>query len=144
MERTIRIGCLALWLGLAWAVPATADNRDLSPESIDSAMRVDAEGLIDLHTEHPELLIIDARLAGDRKFGYIEDSISLPDTETSCDTLSTFIPEPDSLVAFYCNGPKCGRSANSVRIAVRCGYRKVYWFRGGIEEWSAKQYPLLR
>jgi rhodanese-related sulfurtransferase len=47
-------------------------------------------------------------------------------------------------VIFYCNGVRCDRSGRAVRIAVACGYRDVYWFRGGIEEWRVKQFPLIQ
>ena len=135
--------CLAGLSVLATANPLDT-GRDISPQTISGVVRVDADGLLGLYADKAGLTVIDARIAGDRKFGYIENSVSLPDTDTTCDTLAQTIPTLDSPVAFYCNGPKCGRSANSARIAVQCGYQQIFWFRGGIEEWTARQYPLLK
>ncbi len=143
LSRLLLVACLA-----ATTAPASENDLDtgkvVSPESIEGSIRVDAEGVLELINKFPQLVMIDARIPGDRKFGYIESSISLPNTETRCETLAGVIPATDNPVVFYCNGSKCGRSAKNTRIAVQCGYRQIYWFRGGIEEWSAMQFPLLR
>jgi rhodanese-related sulfurtransferase len=52
------------------------------------------------------------------------------------------IPEKTGTVIFYCNGPRCRRSDNAVMIAAECGYRNLYWFRGGMEAWRADAYPV--
>ena len=113
------------------------------PEQIPGVKRVDAESLIDLAAKLPKLIIIDARIAGDRKMGYIENSVSLPDAKTNCKSLAKIIPSKTTPVLFYCNGVKCGRSVVATRIALQCGYKPIYWFRGGFEEWRAKQFPFI-
>lgn len=40
-------------------------------------------------------------------------------------------------VAFFCAGPRCWLSYNAALRAVRLGYRRVLWYRGGIEAWGA-------
>ena len=89
-------------------------------------------------------IIIDSRISSDRKLGYIPGSISLPDTDTNCESLARLIPEKSDPVVFYCNGPKCRRSDIAVVIAVDCGYTSIYWFRGGIEAWRANNYPIAK
>jgi rhodanese-related sulfurtransferase len=54
------------------------------------------------------------------------------------------IPSRDHPVVFYCNGIRCGRSREAAQIARGCGFRNVYWFRGGFEEWLAQGYPYLK
>ena len=117
---------------------------DKSPESIEGTTKVSAEGFIELVDSVPDLIVIDSRIPGDRKQGYVEGSISLPDVETNCKTLASSIPSKKSAALFYCNGVKCGRSAKAVKIALSCGYNNIYWFRGGFEEWLAKGYPYLQ
>lgn len=117
---------------------------ETSPESIDGTTKVDAEAFIGLFDEIPNLTIIDSRIPGDRKQGFIEGSISLPDVDTTCESLSKFISKKDSPSLFYCNGVKCGRSAKAIEIALSCGYSNIYWFRGGFEEWLDKGYPYLQ
>lgn len=114
-----------------------------SPVQIEGATPVSAEQMIKLAAEQPELVIIDSRVSVNRKHGYIEGSQSLPDTDTTCRSLKEFIASKTTPAAFYCNGVKCGRSAKAVKIAVDCGYRNLYWFRGGFEEWKQKNFPYL-
>ena len=151
MAESMKINMLALTIRLFAATsPVFADHAGLepapvvSPGEISGALRIDAERLLDLYAQIDDLTVIDARIESDRKNGYIENSISLPDIRTDCQALAQWIPSVHHPVAFYCNGPKCGRSARSAAIAVQCGYDQVYWFRGGIEEWTQKQYPLIR
>jgi rhodanese-related sulfurtransferase len=32
----------------------------------------------------------------------------------------------------------------AARIAVAEGYNKIYWFRGGMEEWEGKGLPVVK
>lgn len=114
-----------------------------SPAQIDGTTRISAEELIILAGEHADLVLIDSRISANRKHGYIEGSLSLPNTETTCETLGEHIPSHETPVAFYCNGVKCGRSAKAASIAVDCGYSNLYWFRGGFDEWKQKRFPYL-
>jgi rhodanese-related sulfurtransferase len=123
---------------------AAQGGRYTSPDTIDGSITIDAEGLIELVDENETQIIIDSRISSDRKQGYIPGSISLPDTETDCVSLSGLIPEKTDPVVFYCNGPKCRRSDNAVVIALDCGYTNIYWFRGGIEAWRASNYPIAK
>lgn len=133
----------ALWC-LAVSTRSFAAEEIVSPDDIPGSEKVDAEQLISLVDKVPQLIIIDSRIASDRIQGHIEGSISLPDEKTTCDTLHQHAPDSDSAVLFYCNGPKCGRSAVAVNVALQCGYKNVYWFRGGFEEWKKKKYPYIK
>lgn len=120
-----------------------AKESTLSPDFINGAIIIAAETLIKYAEQTPELVIIDSRLSSDRQQGFIEGSFNLPDSKTSCSTLSNIIASKDIPVIFYCNGPKCGRSSVAVKISLLCGYKNIYWFRGGFEEWKQKNYPYI-
>ena len=113
------------------------------PEAIDGAKVISAESLLDEVMEHSELVIIDARNGADREQGYIEGSVSLPDTDTDCHSLANIVSSYDTPAMFYCNGVRCERSANAIHKAVACGYKKIYWLRGGFNEWKTKGFPYL-
>ena len=115
-----------------------------TPLLIPGTIKVSAEDVLDLAEKIPNLLIIDARIHSDRRQGYIEGSISLPDIETTCASLTKIIPKKKSPILFYCNGVKCGRSVISSKTALKCGYDNIYWFRGGYEEWQAKHFPFIK
>lgn len=132
-------------LGTAALLPVPAVGSGFTtPEAIEGVTEVDAEGLIELFIRTPGLVVIDSRIRADRKDGFIEGSLSLPDEETDCTTLAAHVPAPDIPVLFYCNGVRCARSGNAARIAYACGYTHIYWFRTGMEEWRRQQYPLVR
>lgn len=122
---------------------AAAEKKTPSPKFIPGSTIVDSEGVIKLVMSTPNVTIIDARIKSDRKQGYIEGSVSLPNINTTCDTLAKIVEKKSTPTLYYCNGVKCGRSAKSVKIALDCGYNNIYWFRGGYEEWQAKGYPVL-
>lgn len=131
-----------LLLGLIMTQGALA-AKIVSPDHIEGTTLVNAEQVIDLASSTPNLFIIDSRIPSDRQHGYIEGSTNLADTETNCDSLATLVPDLKTPTLMYCNGPKCGRSATAAKIALSCGYRTIYWFRGGFEEWLAKGYPVI-
>jgi len=117
---------------------------ETSPVNIPNTTKVTAEQLIELANAYPELVIIDSRIAGDRKKGYIEGSISLPNTLTDCVSLNKHINKKSIPSLYYCNGIKCGRSVKAIEIAQTCGYTNIYWFRGGFEEWLSKDLPYIK
>ena len=113
-----------------------------APEFIDGTKRVSAEEVVELATNTPDLIIIDARKTSDRESaGWIEGSVGLPDYDTSAESLAKHVPSKTTPVLFYCNGVKCGRSVKSSNVAVDSGYKNIYWFRGGWEEWTEKGMP---
>ena len=123
-------------------VASTAFAESKAPEFIDGTKRVSAEEVIEIATNTPDLVIIDARKTSDRDAaGWIEGSVGLPDYDTNAESLAKHIPSKATPVLFYCNGVKCGRSVKSSRQAVELGYKNIYWFRGGWEEWTEKGMP---
>lgn len=133
-----------LFFALILSFASTAWAGEKSPLTIPGSTKVDAEQLIDLVESTPELILIDSRMASDRQHGYLEGSISLPDEQTTCETLAAAVPIPVAPVLFYCNGANCVRSAAAVTMALGCHFTQVYWFRGGFEEWKHKGYPYVR
>lgn len=137
---TILAGFAAIFMFVSSSVYA----GETTPESLSGTTRVTAEDLIDLVGKLDNLVIIDARKSSDRQKGYIEGSIGLPNTETSPEALAKHVSSKSTPVLFYCNGVKCGRSVKSAKIALADGYTKIYWFRGGWDEWTAKGMPVTK
>lgn len=46
-------------------------------------------------------------------------------------------------LAFYCEA-QCWMSWNAAKRALGYGYRSVYWFPGGVQEWIAAGFPTMR
>lgn len=135
------------WAGLLICLllplPAAAGKISV-PESIEGVSTLDAEGVIGLAERLPDLVILDSRQRMDRRQGYVQGSVSMPDVETICDSPRTLLPMAATPALFYCNGIHCGRSVIAIEIAKGCGCTQLYWFRGGFEEWKRKDSPFLQ
>jgi rhodanese-related sulfurtransferase len=129
---------------IAEEIPNLAKPKIIVPEKISGVTTLSAEQVLEtLMSEHSPLLV-DARIKQDRDYGYIESSISLPDIDTNCDSLTKIVSvDKNSPIIFYCNGVQCGRSVVSIKIARSCGYHRLSWFKGGFSEWKEKGYQYI-
>lgn len=50
--------------------------------------------------------------------------------------------DKDKPLLLYCHHTRCHLSYNGTLRATQAGYRKVFWLRGGNDEWVAAGYPL--
>lgn len=133
-------------MALFVAARAFAADRPLpvqAPESIPLAVTIDAENLIELYQSVPELKIIDSRHREDHVQGYIETSSSLPLVDTDCDALAKLARDKQQALVFYCNGNTADASIAAIQIASSCGYKRLFWLRGGFVEWEDKDYPYV-
>lgn len=133
---------LALFL-LHLAFPSHAD-KPLAPESIPGTTRVNAEQAVELILANPKMVIIDSRHAEEFVKGHIEGAINLLDSDTSPETLAKHLASKEAPVLLYCNGERCLRSSHAAKTAVNVGYKRVYWFRGGLAEWVEKKMPITK
>lgn len=132
-----------LLLLLCFALPAWADKA-IAPDSLPGTIRVGAEETIALIQNEPNLVIIDSRRNDEHLKGHIAGSVSLLDAEMTADKLAGHAPDKNTPLLFYCNGERCLRSSNAASQAVAWGYRRVYWFRGGWQEWIEKELPVAK
>ena len=130
-------------IAIAVEAPNLAKKKVIVPEAITGVKTVTAEQVITSLTSDNAPILIDARIKKDRNYGYIESSISLPDIETNCSTLSGITQDKERHLMFYCNGVQCGRSVISIKVARSCGYHNLSWFKGGFAEWKEKDYQYM-
>ena len=144
--RFARMG-LAVFSTLAMITTSAAIAADRSlqqaPASLAVAITIDSENLIELYHSVPDLKIIDSRHHEDFRQGYIETSTSLPLRNTNCASLKKLTKSKDQALVFYCNGSLANASIDAIEIASSCGYKRLFWFRGGYVEWTDKDYPYL-
>ena len=75
-------------------------------------------------------------------FVSIQGSISLPYTQTTPDAMAKLVPDKLTPVVFYCDGLSCPHSMKAIKKAVSYGFVNIFWFRGGISEWTKKGFPI--
>ena len=107
------------------------------------AITIDSEHLIELYQSFPGLLIIDSRHQSDHALGHIETSVNLPLSRTNCKTLKELAKSPEQAMVFYSNNKESSASIEAIRIALGCGYDRLFWLRGGFVEWKEKDYPYV-
>ncbi|MCX8084657.1 MAG: rhodanese-like domain-containing protein [Calditerrivibrio sp.] len=98
-------------------------------------IEIDYNELLELRKK--EHCLVDSRGRSSFAKFHIDGAINIPDDEFS--ELMHFLPTSyDIPLIFYCKNPHCVLSPNSARKAISLGYKNVYLFSGGLEEWIRK------
>lgn len=124
-------------------VPRLGISGSVVPENIPGVETLSASSLVLLAQGVDDLKLIDARLPADRYNGFVEDSILLADIDNVCASLDSVVTTKEQALVFYSNGIHCARSVRAVNRALDCGYSRVYWLRGGFDEWRRSDFPYL-
>jgi rhodanese-related sulfurtransferase len=91
---------------------------------------------------------VDTRNEAEFKAGHVPGAVLVPYHEKSAKEvdfdagkdsfeLAKLGPDRNAPLVFACNGPECWKSYKASQAAIKAGYRKVYWFRGGFPEWRS-------
>lgn len=107
----------------------------VDPDMVAQLMKAGAI-FIDTRTE-PEFKT--GRVPGARLVPYVEKSPKDADFDPGLDQfdLGKLPQERDAALIFACNGAECWKSFKASHAALRAGYKRVYWFRGGFPAWRA-------
>lgn len=125
---------------LVFSLSAVAEEDKVSPLQIDGAVTVDAAEAKKLFDA--EAVIVDVRTDKDWDAGRIPGAVHLElKSRFTEEALLAEVGKNDD-VMIYCNGSKCLRSSEASSMAVEWGFKKVYFFRGGIPEWKAANLPI--
>jgi len=133
---------------LVAAAPAFANE---TPSSLKGAEIVDAAKAKSLMDGGAKL--IDTRVANEYAEAHIKGATNVPykeksakaaDFDASLDSFDvTKLPaDKNAAIITQCNGAECWKSYKGAAAAIKAGYKKVYWFRGGLPEWKAKGLPV--
>jgi PQQ-dependent catabolism-associated CXXCW motif protein len=72
------------------------------------------------------------------EYGTFDDNIQLRLKEELTELTNGNLDMP---LVFFCIGATCWESYNAALRAIKLGYTKVYWYRGGISSWQAAHRP---
>ena len=132
-----------LVLGLTLSFAALAANPDYrSPEQVEGATAIDVDEARRLHGQG--VVFVDVRNPRLYARRHVPGAVHL-------DLKDRFTPETlgavvarDQPFVVYCSGVKCSRSWRAAARAVKWGYTRVYYFRGGIVDWRDAGLPMGR
>jgi rhodanese-related sulfurtransferase/ABC-type phosphate/phosphonate transport system substrate-binding protein len=137
----------------AQAVVHTADDYKyvatlgyFTPRLLPGATVVDAKAVAQLL--QGGATYVDTRTDAEFKAGHVPGAVLVPyveksakeaDFDASLDKfeVSRLGPDKAAALVFACNGAECWKSYKASHAAIKAGYSKVHWFRGGFPEWRS-------
>lgn len=90
-------------------------------------------------------IFVDARPPEEFSKGRVKNSFNIPmgDEEKYYRDFSEFCPANSGIdIVVYCDGKDCHASLSVAKFLKKKGYKKVYVFTGGWEEWMEADYPI--
>ena len=97
-------------------------------------------------------VFVDARVAAEYAEKHVKGAINAVYKETyprvaKTDPADAFDiaklpPDKAKPLVFYCNGSPCWKGYKGAEVAIKSGYKQVYWFRDGVPAWVAKGFPV--
>lgn len=96
--------------------------------------------------------VIDTRVAAEYAEKTIKGAKSVPYKEKSAKDvgfdasqdqfdLSKLPADKAAPIVFFCNAGECWKSYKASVVAIKAGYSKINWFRGGMPEWVKAGLP---
>ncbi len=141
----------AAWISGAALMMATGlAQATETPAKLDGATLATADKVKELMGKGAT--VVDTRVANEYADSHIKGAINVPykeksakaaDFDASQDSwdMSKIPADKGAHLVLYCNAGECWKSYKSAKMAVKAGYKNVYWFRGGMPEWKSKGFP---
>ncbi len=82
-----------------------------------------------------------SHVPGAKWLPYIEKSAKDTDYDSALDSfdINKLPANKAAALVFACNGAECWKSYKASHAALKAGYSKVFWFRGGLPEWRTAE-----
>ncbi len=118
----------------------TAGNDETSAESFKEPIAINLKQAYELYKK--DIVFLDARENEDYKEGHIKNALNLPyyDFDSYKQILNS-IPQNSTIVT-YCAGTDCDLSILLGKQLFESGYKKIYIFFGGWNDWLNANYPI--
>ena len=128
-----------------------ASMLNTTPKELAGAHVIEAKQASDLIAKG--VIVIDARNEAEYLEGRVKGALLVPYQEVSAKEvgfdasedkfdLSKLPQDKNAAMLLYCDGTPCWKSYKASVMAIRDGYKNIYWFRGGYPEWKAAGYPV--
>lgn len=128
---------LAIALGLTLALPVIAGV--ISPKTIAGAKTVNAKQAKKLFDRG--VIFIDVRKDKPFAAGRVPDAVHITFKKFRKKTLGEHV-KLNQPVVIYSGGHESLEASRVVRLAVKWGYKKVYYYRDGFPSWKKSGYPV--
>ncbi len=89
-----------------------------------------------------KMVLIDARTPEEYREAHIIGAVNIP--EKDFEKAAAQLPaDKDTLLVFYCNGVKCGKSKRVAQKVEPLGYTAILIYKEGIPVWEERNLPLV-
>jgi rhodanese-related sulfurtransferase len=119
---------------------STTFAAGVSPQTINGATTVDTTKAKQLFDQGA--LFVDVRRDSDWDSGRIPDALHLELKKVFSQQSLLGEAAINDPIVIYCNGEKCLRSSKATILAVKWGFKKVYFFRDGFPAWKQASQPI--
>ncbi len=122
--------------------PNTAADVGSLPPQVQSVSPAEAHALIRQRAGDPDFIILDVRSPEEYAAGHMDGAVlrCLLCTASFADTIQDLDRTKTYLV--YCRSGN--RSATASRIMAEQGFTRIYNMTGGLTQWQAEGYPVVR
>lgn len=91
--------------------------------------------------ENAATIIVDARNPEEYQEVHIKGAINVPQKKFSANQ-DKLPSDKNSMIVFYCNGIKCGKSKKAAKQAIELGYTNILVYADGMPVWEEKGMPI--
>lgn len=134
-----KIWCCVVGLLLLAGAAQGGDSKYRSPEHVEGTVTVDLAEAIRLH--EAGITFVDVRNPRLYARRHIPGAVHLDLKDRYTPETLADVVEKDEPFVVYCSGVTCSRSHRAAARAVKWGYTKVHYFRGGVVEWRDAGLP---
>lgn len=133
LQKVYRV-VIYLFLAFLVLVPKLASGADFKT--------INTEQLKAMIDEKKDFTLIDARTKEEYQEAHIIKAVSMPEKEFE-NSISLLPSDKNSLLVFYCNGSKCGKSKKAAQKADTAGYKNIIIYSEGFPVWEEKNMPIV-
>ncbi|MFC2049422.1 rhodanese-like domain-containing protein [Chlamydiota bacterium] len=130
----------SLMICLLMLAPLAVFAQD-NPGTQQSVATVNGDQLKSWYDQKKPMVVLDARTKEYFDGKLLPDAKWLP-YNSSEDAIRAAAPSKDGLIVVYCWGPECPASGMLAHKLQSMGYTNIYEYRGGVQEWKQKGYPI--
>ncbi len=116
---------------VTFEVRAETDYKTISTEQLKAMM-----------DEKKDFTLIDARTKEEYQEAHIFTAFNVPEKQFK-ELVSTLPADKNSLLVFYCNGVKCGKSKKVAKLASEAGYSNILIYSEGFPVWEEKNFTIV-
>jgi rhodanese-related sulfurtransferase len=123
---------------------SSSETNETQPDFSHGYREIQTDALSKLvRSANPLLMIVDARMPEYDDGKRIPGAKVIP-VNATIENITANLPDKQAMIVVYCENAQCPASGLLADRLVRMGYKNVWKYKGGIEEWEARGQKIER